>query len=54
MYEDDDTSALMSDRAPVLKACDGKLDAVRKDLLQTDENLAFLHCNAPFFLIGSH
>ena len=51
-YEDDVSSALMSDRAPVMKACDRNLDAVRKDLLQTDENLAFLHCNAPFFLLG--
>lgn len=43
-------SALMSDRASVMKAYGRQLNLTRQDLLQSDDSLAFLHCNAHFLL----
>lgn len=43
-------SALMSDRAAVMKSFDAGMNSARKDLLNTDENLLFLHCNAHYLL----
>ena len=63
IYEDDDTkrqekfmeflqklSGLMSDRAAVMKCFNERLSTLRKDLLQTDEDLDFLYCNAHVLL----
>ena len=41
---------LMSDRASVMKSFDKIFNEHRKELLQTDESLEFLHCNAHFLL----
>lgn len=41
---------VMSDRAAVMKAFDKQLNTKRKEILGTQENLEFLHCNAHFLL----
>ena len=59
VYEDDDSkrqqirgfflqklSGLMSDRAAVMMRFNERLNKLRKDLLQTVEDLDFLYCNA--------
>lgn len=43
-------SGIMSDRAAVMKSFGRRLEAERKELLQEDEGLEFLHCNAHFLL----
>ena len=43
-------SAVMTDRASVMKSFGRTLEAQRQQLLQTDEGLEFLHCNAHFLL----
>lgn len=43
-------SGLMSDRAAVMKCFNERLSTLRKDLLQTDEDLDFLYCNAHVLL----
>ena len=41
---------IMSDRAAVMKCFMGRFDDMRKELLQTEEDLQFLHCNAHVLL----
>ena len=41
---------LMSDRASVMKSFDRQFDDQRKRVLNTEESLQFLHCNAHFLL----
>ena len=41
---------LMSDRASVMKSFDRQFDDHRRQLLNTEESLQFLHCNAHFLL----
>ena len=43
-------SGVMSDRASVMKSFNKALDEERKMLLQSEEGLQFLHCNAHFLL----
>ena len=43
-------SGLMSDRASVMKSFDKAFSEKRKDLLETEEDMEFLHCNAHFLL----
>ena len=43
-------SSVMSDRAAVMKCFGSRLDDLRKDLLQTEEDIKFLYCNAHFLL----
>ena len=43
-------SGVMTDRAAVMKSFGRKFEEERKELLQTDEGLEFLHCNAHFLL----
>ena len=42
--------ALMSDRAAVMKCFNERFNTMRRDLLQTDEDLDFLYCNAHVLL----
>ena len=44
-------SGLMSDRASVMKSFDKAFSEKRKDLLETEEDMEFLHCNAHFLLV---
>lgn len=43
-------TSLMTDRAAVMKAFGRQINEKRKELLQSDENISFLHCNTHFLL----
>jgi hypothetical protein len=43
-------SGLMSDRASVMKSFDKEMNKARQRILETQEDLNFLHCNAHFLL----
>ena len=43
-------SAIMTDRAAVMKALGRQLETERRVPLQSEEGLDFLHCNALFLL----
>ena len=43
-------NGLMSDRAAVMKCFNSRFSEMRQNILQTDEDLSFLYCNAHFLL----